>query len=290
MSTQDLKATVRGFYDLQKLRIQCGNRLVGNWKIKMGQEPGEKEEDTLSAKDIKILELISSSYKTIAEGYVDAGLPKRKFESDGVISSYVELMIVASYIDLEKNERLNEKIIAERLSGYEVFNRYLKNVKGIGPLMASIIITEIDISKAQYVSSLWKYAGLDVAADGRGRGRGADHLIEVEYINKNGEPATRKSITFAPFLKTKLVGVLGPSFLKCQSDPYSGIYYGYKHRLESRSDLEEASKGHIHNMATRYMIKMFLRDLYAAWRKIEGLPVAPDYSEAKLGKQHRIAA
>jgi len=38
------------------------------------------------------------------------------------------------------------------------------------------------------------------------------------------------------------------------------------------------------------MIKMFLVDLYNAWRRLEGLPVAPTYSEAKLGKVHKIAA
>jgi hypothetical protein len=36
-------------------------------------------------------------------------------------------------------------------------------------------------------------------------------------------------------------------------------------------------------MALRYMIKIFLIDLYNNWRRLEGLPVAPPYSEAKLG-------
>lgn len=40
------------------------------------------------------------------------------------------------------------------------------------------------------------------------------------------------------------------------------------------------------NMAIRYMIKMFLKDLWVAWRTLEGLPVTPDYAEAKLGMKH----
>jgi hypothetical protein len=34
------------------------------------------------------------------------------------------------------------------------------------------------------------------------------------------------------------------------------------------------------------MIKRFLADLYVAWRTLEGLPVAPPYSEAKQGHVH----
>jgi hypothetical protein len=34
------------------------------------------------------------------------------------------------------------------------------------------------------------------------------------------------------------------------------------------------------------MVKIFLVDLYTAWRTIEGLPVEPSYAEGKLGKKH----
>jgi hypothetical protein len=39
-------------------------------------------------------------------------------------------------------------------------------------------------------------------------------------------------------------------------------------------------------MAIRYMVKRFLADLYKNWRAIEGLVVAPEYSEGVLGKVH----
>jgi hypothetical protein len=34
------------------------------------------------------------------------------------------------------------------------------------------------------------------------------------------------------------------------------------------------------------MLKRFLVDLYKAWRSLEGLPVAPEYSVGKLGIVH----
>ena len=144
----------------------------------------------------------------------------------------------------------------------------------------------IDISAAKYPSSLWAYAGLDVASNGAGRSRKKEHLVEREYIDKEGNKATRVGITFNPFLKTKLIGVLASSFLRAGDNEYSRIYYTYKHRLENHAVHKEKTKGHRHNMSNRYMIKRFLVDLYIHWRTLEGLTVAPEYNEAKLGHKH----
>jgi hypothetical protein len=42
--------------------------------------------------------------------------------------------------------------------------------------------------------------------------------------------------------------------------------------------------GRIHTDATRIMVKVFLQEFWAAWRKMEGLPVTLPYREAKLGQ------
>ena len=47
-----------------------------------------------------------------------------------------------------------------------------------------------------------------------GRSRKDESLVYKEYQDKNGETKERLSITFNPFLKTKMIGVLGGSFLK----------------------------------------------------------------------------
>ena len=51
----------------------------------------------------------------------------------------------------------------------------------------------------------------------------------------------------------------------------------------------EKTKGHLNNMAIRYTVKRFLVDLYTAWRTLEGLPVADEYSKGKLGIEHKVA-
>jgi hypothetical protein len=288
MSNQaDLKTIVRGAYDVQKLRIQMGNRIVGNFKAKLGQKPGEKE-DELDAEGKEILEILRLSYSVISEGV--ARFPRQKnFKGDSVISSFTEYVLTAQYIDLERDEKNHFNRLKAVLQEFPIYTDWLEGIRGVGPTMAGVIISEIDISKAEYPSSLWRYAGLDVASDGQGRSRRKEHLIDTEYTTKEGEISTKKSITFNPFLKTKLVGVLGSSFLKC-GGTYREIYDNYKHRLEHMPAHAEKTKAHRHNMAVRYAVKRFLVDLHYNWRAIEGLPVSDEYSVAKLGIIHKKAA
>jgi hypothetical protein len=286
----NLKTIVRGAYDIQKNRIQTGNRLVGNFKAKLGQAPSEKE-DTIDKEGQQVLLNLRRSHKLLTDGV--ASFPRQAtFKGDEVISDYTELCLVDNYLELEAQEKSHFKRLGNILKGYPIYNEFLLGVTGVGPAMAGVMLSEIDITKAEYPSSLHKYAGLDVASDGQGRSRKKEHLEDSEYVDAEGEVKIKKGITFNPFLKTKLVGVLGSSFIKQSPDKciYRKIYDDYKHRLEHMDAHKEKSKGHRHNMAVRYMVKMFLVDLYNAWRRIEGLPVAPTYSEAKLGKVHKIAA
>lgn len=283
---QNLKVLVRGAYDLQKQRIMTGNRIAGNFRAKLGQKPGEKTE-TMEDDAVAVLEELKASYKKLMDG-VKSFPRQAKFKGDGVISTYTELCLMDEYISMERLEDSHFRKLNNVLKDFPVWMEFMKDVRGCGPAMAGVIISEIDIHKAEYPSSVWAYAGYDVARNGQGRSRKKEHLREVDYIDREGKAAKRVGITFNPFLKTKLY-VLATSFIK-SGGPYREAYDNYKHRLEHRDDWKDRSKGHRHNAAMRYMIKRFLVDLYKNWRALEGLPVAPEYSEAKLGKVHKKAS
>ena len=280
---RQLRTLVRGAYDVQQLRMEMGNRIVANFKAKLGQKPGAKEE-TMDAEAREILATLRESYHKLTDG-LNSFPRKSGFEGDEVISSYTELCLVSQFLELKKQEKQHFCRMGQVVTDFPIYNQFLKGVVGIGSAMAGVIISEIDISRAKYVSSIWKYAGLDVAPDGKGRTNHAEHLIDVEYTNKKGELATKKSITYNPFLKTKLVGVLATSFLRCAS-PYRTVYDNYKHRLESHPAWIEKTPGHRNRASLRYMVKMFLADLYREWRTLEGLPVNTSYDEGKLGHEH----
>ncbi len=287
MKRESIRPMVRGLYQTQKLRIQTGNRIVACFKSKLGQEPGVAEKDSISKEGMELLDRLRAEYKLLADG--TKKLYKLKnFDGCELISELAEVSMIGYYDKMCMAEDESTNMLKKIIKSEDLWKNWLENVKGIGPMMAGVLFSEIDIYKATYSSSLWKLAGVDVAQDGAGRSRREEHLIDVAYINKKGEDAIRKSITFNPFLKTKLLGVLAPSFLKCKGK-YSEIYYEYKNRLINHPNHKSKEKIHIHNMSMRYMIKRFLVDLYVNWRTIEGLPVAPEYSEAKLGLIHKSA-
>lgn len=309
MKDKMIKSIVRGLYDLQKLRIMTGNRLTVNFKAKLGQDAGTKEED-LEKEQQKMIKILRASYDKITDGIVEKlkkgrakidpmeedieqarlNIKERYFIGDAVISTFTEFSLVEQYMRLLANEEQGFARLKHILKDVPIWKFFLLEVKGIGPAMAGVIISEIDIHASEYPSSLWKYAGLDVAQDGKGRSKQKDHLVDIEYADADGVAQTKKSITFNPFLKTKLMGVLASSFLRAGKGGYSDIYYDYKNRLENDPRHADKTKGHRHNMALRYMIKRFLVDLYTAWRKLENLPVADEYSIAKLGIIHKKAS
>ncbi len=275
-----IRLAVRGYYDVQQLRIQTGNRLVSHYFNKLGMKAGDKKSKSAD----EITKQLLQEYSRITDALID----KKKtfnFSSDGLISDFAEYSLVNSYVNLKEDEKKAMVLMSLQVEEHPLWKEFLKDVKGVGTLMAAVIISEIDISKAKYVSSIWKYVGLDVAQDGRGRGRFSEHLVDKQYKDKDGNEKTKKGITYNPFLKAKLLGVLASSFLKSKS-PYAEIYYDYKNRLENHPLHKDKTKAHKNNMAKRYMIKQFLKDLYPVWRKLEGLPVFLPYEEAKLGMKH----
>jgi hypothetical protein len=170
-------------------------------------------------------------------------------------------------------EEATAKTLAVEIHKHPLWKAFLSEVKGCGEGIAAVIISEYDIEIATTVSKLWAFAGL---APGKDR-------------KKKGEKCP-----YNQFLRAKLCGVLGSSFLKCQS-PYSEYYYNMKQRLESQgwgmdsknpTDKKRPKAGHQHKAATRYMVKMFLKDLYVAWRTLEGLEVRAPYQEEYLGHKH----
>lgn len=294
MRNEMIRTSVSTMYDLQKLRIQSGNRIAAAFRVKLGLDSSQAEDENADASEI--LKDLRSEFKRITDGVKRV---TKNFKSDStLITTRGELALIESYERQLEAEALHEKLILSELDREPIWTDYLLGVRGVGPLMAGVILSEIDIEKCNSISALWAYCGLDVVVvkneetgdmQGEGRCRKKHHLKEKQYTNRNGETVDTVGITFNPFLKTKLVGVLGASFIKL-GGPYREIYDGYKFRLENHPVHSKKTKGHRHAMANRYMIKFFLADLWTSWRTIEGLPVRSTYAEEKLGIVHSKAA
>jgi len=280
-----LTTMVRGAYAIQKLRIQTGNRLCAAFRARLGIEPGESEDDEENKDAAKVLDALRLDFQKITDG-VKRELPTLATFKPGVlISSYAELCLVSQYLGLESEEDKHFRRLGSILEEFEIYRTFLKGVRGCGPAMAGVMLSCFDIHKAKYPSSLWQYAGLGVERDGRGTSKRKEHLHKIRYVNRDGEEAERVGIRHQAWLKSKLMGVLAGSFLRTGS-PYRAHYDNYKHRIASAPNWANRTPANHHMAALRYMVKMFLVDLYKAWRALEGLTVHPSYQEAKLGHQH----
>ena len=316
VSRELLRTFVFSAYDLQLLRIQTGLRLCANFRNKLkkdevdevASEDEVETKDGLTAEAQSIIDDLTESYKRLTDGVArNRTLPAESgFTGDALITTYTELVLVNQYIQIEKNETQQFRQFENVLSQFKIYETYLKDQIGIGPALAAVLIAYLDPYKADHISSFWMYCGLDVAPDGRGRSRRAEHLIDREYTNKAGQTATRKSVTYQPWLKSRLLGVMAGSFLRVKDSPWRVHYDNYKHRMLTdparrkvtsaeykalhKVDPEAARNVwpplRVHRASMRYMVKMFLAEFWVKWREVEGLPVTPTYAEAKLGHIH----
>lgn len=274
-----LRAMTRTTYDVQDFRMRVGGRLVQNFRVKLGLD----DEKTSEEENKNVLRKLQLRYERVTDGIALSSLSRRrKYDYDGVITNYGELCMINHYLRLCEQERVMFRDLKAELKNWEIWKKFLVDVKGVGPAMASVMVSEFNPKKGKYVSSFWKYAGLDVAPDGKARSRRKEHLREIEYEDKNGEKAMRKGLTFNPFLHDKLLGVLGSCLLRANGK-YKDTYDNYKHRIESEGKGE--SDGHRHRMAIRYAVKMLVKDLYIEWRPIVDMPVHDPYAEDKLDGQ-----
>lgn len=199
--------------------------------------------------------------------------------TDDLLMSEVDLCL-----DFTQNEKKIDKLLKGYVEDEPIYQQFLKGVKGCGIQMSAVLISEIDIHIATTVSKIWQYAGLNPGMV-FGKKIVGDKIV-VSDTKIRGDKLTKGyKCPYNQFLKSKLLGVLADCMIKSNS-PYREFYDNYKVRLSNESKWNEESKLHISNAAKRYMIKMFLIDLYVAWRTIEELPVRPSYQEEYLNHKH----
>ena len=219
-----------------------------------------------------------------------------------------DLESFSNFADVSRQqEKEIEKTLKKVLKRFPIYTDWLVGVKGVGTIAAGWIVGEYDIHKADTVSKLWQFTGLNPGmVIGKKRVENQDGTFSYVPTNQmvRGDKLTPGFV--APFnkrLRVAMVGVLADGFIKAQAPYALNFYYPYKARLEQsekninvvkkggkvvQMTWKETSKGHRDMAAKRYMIKMFLKDLYVVWRELEGLPVRPSYQEEYLGHKHMV--
>lgn len=182
--------------------------------------------------------------------------------------------------------------IAELITRHPAYP-WFRGVKGIGKENIAKIVGLVDIEKDDTASSLWAFCGF--APD--------------PETGKAMRRQVGKKLTYNSQLRT-MCWRLGSSLLRARGKYYD-FYLVEKEKLEHRFEREEKSivpasrlptdergkrrepddmisEGHVHNMALRKMIKLFLAHLWVVWREGESLPVREPYAMEHLGHSSLI--
>ncbi len=181
--------------------------------------------------------------------------------------------------------------------------RWMSEQRGVGELLAARLLSRLDVERARTPSAFWAYCGLATIPGNAyqcprckleigipaGYKLGESHFSRagsrlcsghLELIQ--GAAATR----VAP--RRSAVGgrnsydaharkscyLIGVSMLRCGSD-YRAYYDAERERLATERAGWTAKRSHL--AALRKMEKVFLRDLWLAWRKAANLPVVRPY-------------
>ncbi len=190
-----------------------------------------------------------------------------------------------------------EKDIAKHLKGWveeePIYAEWLKDIKGIGPILGAGLIAWLDSESPTYgtgftkrfatISKLWAYSGLSVDEDGRAVRR------------KKGQQAN-----WDARLKTHLWKV-GESFVKTKGG-YRDLYDTFRAEYDAKWQTPEdcgskgcankgggkCMKGHRYAAAKRKTVKVFLAHLFMKWRELEGLPLEHPFIIGRGGHEHLI--
>ena len=290
---KSIKAILRDRDDKQDLRIRTISRKVNQdyreWaeahpdiESKMTQDQKTKFRNAMQKLRAKRLKLQFRMHEMISP-FIESK-PMKYWPSflKQVCSKYYKnlyeyLQVRECYNSIIAEKEMDESI-AQNIVRHPLWIYYLGQIRGIGPIGAARIITTLDLDRAKHVSSFWKFTGLDVVIDpetgeGQGRSKKKEHLIRRKYINKEGKEDERDSVTYDPRFKSSLMGVICGNLMK-QNAGYKKIYDDYRYRKTVENDTldpeKKRTKAHIHKMALRYMGKVFLKDLFINWRKLEG--------------------
>ena len=206
----------------------------------------------------------------------------------------VPLQEIPEIVDILDNARDLEnnisKLIKNELKGIPVYEKFLKKVKGCGPITSAVLLSYIDIEKATNASKIVQYAGLNSGmVFGKKKNEKGEIVVTTDLVR--GDKHTKGYILpYNKKLKAKMLGVLADCFVKSKSQ-YKVYYDNYKNRLSNSEAFvngtdrkwKDEPKAHIERASRRYMVKIFLQDLYGVWRSLEGLEVREPYQKEYLG-------
>ena len=186
-----------------------------------------------------------------------------------------------------------ESLMTRELKKLPVYNLFLKNVYGVGPVVSAYLIAYIDINRAEKPSQLQRYCGV-ACVNGRFERRESGPKFDASGARtKDGNGTFNQELRtriFQAFSSLWRVGVGNG-----KSSKYLDIWQNSKSRdllraneagkIESNGK-DVSAKGYAHSKGWHVAAQLFVYDLYLVWRATEGLPSWTTWYDWARGYEH----
>lgn len=298
---QKIRLAIDTYYDLQKVRIAIGNRLVAAFGIDISEEstidPETGEESNEERKNV--LKEIEGEYDSINKKLKERPGTRvstviNKDPSLKYIKQQSYYKLVSSYMNAKEAEDATEDYVKEQVHNHYLWDMFFKDMVGCGEFLAGMLIAYLDVHKARHVSCFWSYAGLGCRFSektGKYEAQSKHNLTTRKYIDKNdGKEKECQSLGYNPVLHMWLLGRLPSNVFRAasRSNKHCELiecYRDYYNRYENRADNQEKpSKARCMRRASRAMAKYLLRELWCVWREAEGYTLSVPYEVEYLGR------
>jgi hypothetical protein len=170
---------------------------------------------------------------------------------------------------------------------------------GIGPIIAAGLAAHIDVSKAEHVSSLWKFAGLAPGFDRRQKGVKLPYNARLKvlcfklgesFVKVSGKDGATYGHLYAQFKKEEINRNESGFYKESASRELASKTFKNDNATKKRLMEGKLSDAHLHARAKRRTVKIFLSHLWVKAREASGLPVSEPYSIAILKHDGKILA
>lgn len=194
-----------------------------------------------------------ATYSSLVDEYKML-LEEKKMEKDPIIE------ILLEYRDMIHREEVKVLKSSQELMRDEKLWVWCKSVKGLGSVALMTFLGFIDPYKANSAGNVWAYLGFTPTS-------------RLKSGEKGG---------FNPEAKGRF-WLLSRNVIMARDPYYTALYKAKKEYYLNRPDLVEEKdkkgwKGHIDNMAKRWLTKLLISHAWEIIRKSEGLLVNPHHS------------
>jgi len=206
-----------------------------------------------------------------------------------------DITIITSVLEAARVAETRAASTLDAWSAAQPLGAWARECKGVGPIIAAGLLSQIDVERAKHVSSVWRFAGLDpTAVWGKGEKRPHNAFLKVlcwklgdSFVKVSGREGSvygriYKDAKAEYVLRNQRGDYAEQAATKLQSKKISDV------ALRTHLESGKLSDGQIDLRARRKAVKIFLSHYWTKGRMLEGLPVDDPWIIGRDGHSHSI--